>query len=325
MPRALITGGAGFIGSHLCTRLVEERCDVVCLDSLLTGSQDNIAHLRSNPRFCFIQADVTQPLSVDGPFDWVLHLASPASPRDYARHPIATLLAGSQGTHQALEVAKANGAVFLLASTSEVYGDPEVNPQPESYPGRVSPTGPRSVYDEAKRYAEALTMAYHRSHGLDVRIARIFNTYGPRMQLTDGRVIPNFMTQALQGQPLTVYGDGSQTRSLCYVDDLVDGLYRLLSYRSAGPGAARGEGLIVNLGNEEEVTVRQLADEVIAVTKSKSAVVFEPLPQDDPKQRRPDITRARRLLGWEPRVPRKQGLSKVADYFRAALHQSAGR
>ena len=326
-PRSLVTGGAGFLGSHFCDRLLAEGHEVICLDNLLTGRMDNIEHLQSHPRFLFLRHDVTQPIDLATLFsqrtdssgadlqptsdlNYVLHLASPASPKDFARHPIHTLKVGALGTHHALGLARATGSVFLLASSSEVYGDPEVNPQPETYCGHVSPIGPRSVYDEAKRFAEALTMAYHREHGLPIRIARIFNTYGERMRLSDGRVLANFLTQALQGRPLTVYGDGSQTRSLCYVSDLVEGLYRLLRSEESGP---------VNLGNPEEVSIRQLAQEVIAATGSKSTIEFLPLPVDDPKRRRPDISHAIRALGWQPHVCRREGIERVIPYFKAQV------
>lgn len=310
MPRSLVTGGAGFLGSHLCDLLIAKGHEVLCLDKLLTGRSMNIEHLMAQTRFTFIQQDVTRPIEVEGPLDYILHFASPASPKDYAEHPIHTLKVGAMGTYHALGLAKAKGAVFLLASTSEVYGDPEVNPQPESYWGRVNPVGPRSVYDEAKRYAEAITMAYHHVHQLEVRIARIFNTYGPRMRLDDGRALPNFMTQALKGEPITVYGGGSQTRSFCFVSDLVEGIYQLLLSKETEP---------VNLGNPEEVTILQMAREIIEVTRSRSEITFNPLPQDDPKVRRPDITKAKRCLGWEPRVSRLDGLRRTVPYFQVSL------
>ncbi len=309
MPRALITGGAGFLGSHLCERLLTEGWEVVCLDNLVTGSTDNIAHIR-DPRFTFVKYDVTNYLYVEGPLDAVLHFASPASPIDYQQLPIQTLKVGSLGTHKALGLAKEKGARFLLASTSEVYGDPLVNPQPESYWGNVNPVGPRGVYDEAKRFAEAMTMAYHRYHGVDVRIVRIFNSFGPRMRPYDGRVVPAFTLQALRGEELTVFGDGSQTRSFCYVDDLVEGIYRLLKSDYVGP---------VNVGNPEERTVAEFAEIVKRVTGSPSRIVFRPLPEDDPKVRRPDISLARRLLGWEPVVPLEEGLTRTAEYYRMRL------
>ncbi|MEX0762437.1 MAG: UDP-glucuronic acid decarboxylase family protein [Dehalococcoidia bacterium] len=321
--RVVITGGAGFLGSHMCEYLLERNFEVVCVDNLLTSSHRNIDSLTADPRFSFVLHDIAQPLEIQGPVEYVMHLASPASPRDYMQYPIETLLAGSSGTRWALEIAKENGAVLLLASTSEVYGDPEVNPQAESYWGRVNPVGPRSVYDEAKRFAEAMTMAYHRKHGMDVRIARLFNVYGPRMRLNDGRVLPAFMSQALSNEPLTIYGNGSQTRSFCYVDDMVEGLSRLMTCsisKFGGNGRSSGVQLpIVNLGNPEEVTVLQLAREVVETTGSFSDISFEPLPEDDPKLRRPDITKAQTLLQWEPTVPRAEGLRKVTPYFRAAL------
>ena len=310
--RAVVTGGAGFVGSHLSERLLAEGYEVVCLDNLLTSSEKNIAHLGSEPRFTFIPHDVTRPIFIQGRVDYVLHFASPASPQDYLEHPISTLKVGSLGTHNALGLARTKGATFLVASTSEVYGDPEVHPQPESYWGKVNPVGPRSVYDEAKRYAEALTLAYARTHGVRVRVPRIFNTYGPRMRLNDGRVLPNFMSQALQGEPLTVHGDGLQTRSLCFVSDLVEGIFRLLLLD-------RDEPLIVNLGNPEEVTVLDLALEILEVTGSRGQIVYRPLPEDDPRQRRPDTCLAERILGWSPQVPRREGLRKVLPYFREAV------
>ena len=310
MSRSLVTGGAGFLGSHLCERLLAEGHEVVCLDNFLTGRGENIRHLKDRERFTCAELDVTKPIEIDDPLDYILHFASPASPKDYEKHPIHTLKVGALGTYHALGLAKAKGAVFLLASSSEVYGDPEVNPQPESYWGHVNPVGPRSVYDEAKRYAEAITMAYRHVHLMEVRIVRIFNTYGPRMRVNDGRALPNFMTQALQGHPLTVYGDGSQTRSLCYVSDLVEGIYRLLLSGNNEP---------MNLGNPDEVTILQLAREVIEVTGGRSEIIFRPLPQDDPKVRRPDITRAKQLLDWEPQVSRADGLKKTVPYFQTSL------
>jgi dTDP-glucose 4,6-dehydratase len=305
--RSLVAGGAGFLGSHLCDRLLEEGHEVLCVDSLLTGSLQNVAHLDAAPRFCFLQHDITEPLDLDGSVDYVLHLASPASPRDYLTHPIETLLAGSTGTLNLLELARKKGAVFLLASTSEVYGDPKVHPQPESYWGHVNPIGPRSAYDEAKRYAEALSVAYQQKFGLHARIARIFNTYGPRMKAEDGRVVSNFATQALRGEPLTVYGDGRQTRSLCYVSDLIEGLYRLLVRDVRGP---------VNLGNPDEVTILELAEQIRALAGSRSEIRSCPLPRDDPRARCPDIARARSLLEWAPHVTREEGLSLTLDHFR---------
>jgi dTDP-glucose 4,6-dehydratase len=318
MARALVTGGAGFLGSHLCDRLLAEGHEVLCLDTLLTGRLENIGHMMDQRNFRFIQSDVTKPIEVEGPLDYILHFASPASPKDYERHPIHTLKVGALGTYHALGLAKAKGATLLLASSSEVYGDPEVNPQPESYWGRVNPVGPRSVYDEAKRYAEAITMAYHHTHHLEVRIARIFNTYGPRMRLNDGRALPNFMAQALAGEPLTVYGDGSHTRSFCYVDDLIEGLYRLLAYQPNKPNEPN-EPLIFNLGNPEEITILQVAREVIEMTGSRSEVIFRSLPPDDPKVRRPDITKAKERLEWEPRVSLAEGLKQTIAYFQSSL------
>src|SRR5262250_3347326 len=307
MARVLITGGAGFIGSHLCERFLAEGNDVICMDNFRTGSPDNIAHLFSNRRFTFIQQDVTTYIYVKGPVDAILHFASPASPVDYLELPIQTLKVGSLGTHKALGLAKEKNARFLLASTSECYGDPLVHPQNEDYWGNVNPIGPRGVYDEAKRFAEAMTMAYHRTHGVQTRIVRIFNTHGPRMRLNDGRVVPNFIAQALRGEPITVYGDGSQTRSFCYVSDLVEGIGRLLrSDYDKGP---------VNLGNPMEVTILQFAERIKALTKSKSEIVFRPLPEDDPKVRQPDIARAKAILGWEPKVGLDEGLQKTIAYF----------
>jgi len=310
MGRVLITGGAGFIGSHLCERFLDEGDHVICMDNFLTGSPDNVAPLMKNPRFTFIQQDVTNYVYVEGPLDAILHFASPASPVDYLELPIQTLKVGSLGTHKALGLAKEKGARFLLASTSEVYGDPLVHPQREDYWGNVNPIGPRGVYDEAKRFAEALTMAYHRSHAVETRIVRIFNTHGARMRLNDGRVVPNFISQALRGEPLTVYGDGSQTRSFCYVSDLVEGIVRLLRSEYAGP---------VNCGNPQEVSILRFAETIRTLTGSRSEIVFRPLPEDDPKVRQPDIALARRLLGWEPRVPLEDGLRRTIDYFRGVV------
>ena len=306
--RILVTGAAGFLGSHLSDRLLAEGHSVVGMDNFLTGHPDNIAHLMGNQRFHFIQHDVTNFVYVEGPLDGVFHFASPASPIDYLEKPIQTLKVGSLGTHKTLGLAKAKGARLLLASTSEVYGDPQVHPQPESYWGHVNPIGPRGVYDEAKRFAEAMTMAYHRYHGVETRIVRIFNTYGPRMRPNDGRVVSNFIVQALRGHPLTIYGDGSQTRSFCYVSDLIDGIYRLFQSDRSDP---------VNIGNPGEFTVRQLAERVIELTGSTSKIVMRPLPEDDPKVRQPDITRARERLGWEPRVQLDAGLRSTIDFFRA--------
>jgi len=315
--RTVVTGAAGFLGSHLCDALLARGHEVIGIDNIITGSPRNIAHLSANPRFTFYNHDVTNYIYIVGPVDNILHFASPASPRDYLRYPIQTLKVGSLGTHKALGLAKAKGAKFLLASTSEVYGDPLVHPQTEDYWGNVNPVGYRGVYDEAKRFAEAMTMAYHRTHGLDTRIVRIFNTYGPRMRTDDGRVLPNFFRQALTGENLTVYGDGSQTRSFCYVDDLIEGVCLLLE---------SDEHMPVNLGNPEEVTIRELAEEIIALTGSKSSIRYVPFPEryaDDPKTRRPDITKARRLLGWEPRVSRSEGLRRTLDYFRQAIAAEA--
>ena len=300
--RAVVTGGAGFVGSHLCDRLLAEGWEVVCVDSLLTGNVDNLSSALSNPRFSFVEANVSEGISVDGHIDWVLHLACPASPRDYLAYPIETLKVGALGTLQCLELARARGAGFLVTSTSEVYGDPQVHPQPERYWGNVNPVGPRSVYDEAKRYGEALTMAYHRFHALPVKIVRIFNTYGPRMRMNDGRAVPTFLAQAMSGDPITVDGDGNQTRSLCYVDDLVEGIWRFLATDATGP---------LNLGSQEEVTVLQLADLVRTLTGSRSEIVFAQRPTDDPQMRCPDITLARNLLGWEPATDLREGLLRT--------------
>jgi dTDP-glucose 4,6-dehydratase len=307
MARILITGGAGFIGSHLCERFLAEGDDVICMDNLITGNVDNIAHLFPDRHFSYIPQDVTNYIYVKGPLDAILHFASPASPIDYLELPIQTLKVGSLGTHKALGLAKEKGARFLLASTSEVYGDPLVHPQKEDYWGNVNPIGPRGVYDEAKRFAEAMTMAYHRTHRVETRIVRIFNTYGPRMRLNDGRVVPNFIAQALRGEDLTVYGDGSQTRSFCYVTDLVEGILRLLRSACDGP---------VNIGNPQELSVLEFARRIIALTGSRSQITFRPLPVDDPRVRQPDIGLARRLLGWEPRVSLEDGLRETIHYFR---------
>lgn len=304
--RVLVTGGAGFLGSHLCERLLGEGCEVVAFDNLLTGRMENIQALLPHPAFTFEHYDVTNYLYVEGPLDAILHFASPASPADFERLPIQILKVGSLGTHKALGLAKAKGARLLLASTSECYGDPEVSPQPESYWGNVNPIGIRGVYDEAKRFAEAMAMAYHRHHGVDVRIVRIFNTFGPRMQVDDGRAIPNFFSQALHGEPVTVYGDGSQTRSICYVDDLVEGILRLLRSDYVGP---------MNIGSQDEVSMLQLANLIVELTGSRSEIVFRELPPDDPKVRRPDTSLARRVLGWETRVGPEEGLRRTRDYF----------
>ena len=314
--RVLITGAAGFLGSHLCDRFLAEEHQVVGMDNFITGHRDNIAHLRGRPDFRFVEHDVTRFIDVEGQIDGVLHFASPASPVDYLEKPIQTLKVGSLGTHNALGLAKARRARFLMASTSEVYGDPQVHPQPETYWGHVNPVGPRGVYDEAKRFSEAITMAYHRFHGVETRIVRIFNTYGPRMRPGDGRVVSNFIVQALRGDPLSVYGDGSQTRSFCYVDDLVDGIYRLFHSEHVDP---------VNVGNPIEFTVRELAELVLRMTGSESPIDWLPLPQDDPKVRQPDITVAREVLGWEPRVPLEEGLRRTIPYFEALVEHQAAR
>ena len=312
--RVVVTGGAGFLGSHLSERLLELGHEVVSMDNFLTGHPDNFAHLVGNPKFRFIEHNVTEFITVDGAVDAVMHFASPASPIDYLKMPIQTLKVGSLGTHKTLGLAKAKGARFLIASTSEIYGDPLVNPQPEAYWGNVNPIGPRGVYDEAKRFAEAMTMAYRRYHGVDTRIVRIFNTYGPRMRPNDGRVVSNFIVQSLQGQPLTIYGDGSQTRSFCYVSDLVAGILSLLF---ATPSEQMGTPF--NIGNPEERTVRDLADKVLALTGSRSKIEAMPLPIDDPKVRRPDITRATNILGWTPKVGIDDGLNLTIDYFRRKI------
>jgi dTDP-glucose 4,6-dehydratase len=308
--RTLITGGAGFIGSHLCDRFLAEGHEVIAVDNFITGTPENIAHLLGNPKFRLIGHDISHPLKVREKLDNVLHFASPASPVDYLEYPIQTLKVGSLGTHNALGLAKAHGARFLLASTSEVYGDPLEHPQKETYWGNVNPIGVRGCYDEAKRFAESITMAYHRVHHLDTHIVRIFNTYGTRMRLNDGRVLPNFMYQALMGEPITVYGDGKQTRSFCYVSDLVEGIYRLLFTDYHEP---------VNLGNPAEITILEFAEEIRKLAGASTEIVFRPLPQDDPKVRQPDITRARQLLGWEPKVSRAEGLKQTMDYFRNKL------
>ncbi len=305
-PRAMVTGGAGFLGSHLCERLLGEGFHVVCMDNLITGSLTNIEHLFGREGFTFVQHDVTNFIHVPGRLDYILHFASPASPIDYLNLPIQTLKVGSLGTHKALGLAKSKGATFLLASTSETYGDPLIHPQPESYWGNVNPVGPRGVYDEAKRFAEAITMAYHRHHGVDTRIVRIFNTYGPRMRANDGRVVPTFICQALDGEPLTAFGDGSQTRSFCFVTDLIEGIWRLLNSDYSEP---------VNIGNPAEMTVLDFAQEIIRITGSASEVVFKALPEDDPKVRQPDITLARKLLDWEPEVTLAEGLAPTVEFF----------
>jgi dTDP-glucose 4,6-dehydratase len=307
--RALVTGGAGFLGSHLCDALLAEGWSVVVVDNLLTGRRANLGHLQNEPAFEFIEKDICQPFDV-GPVDYVFHFACPASPVDYTVHGIATLQVGSLGTFHALDVAHKYGAKYFVSSTSECYGDPLEHPQKETYWGNVNPIGPRSVYDEAKRFTEAVTMAYHRYHKVDTRIVRIFNTYGPRMQLNDGRVVPNFMKQALRGEPLTVYGDGNQTRSFCYVSDEIDGFLRL---------SKSSEHLPVNIGNPNEFTILECAQMVLKVTGSKSEIRYEPLPPDDPKQRRPDITKARSLLGWDPKIDLEAGLRRSLDYFKQAV------
>lgn len=308
--RTLITGGGGFIGSHLCERFLAEGHDVICVDNFITGSLGNLDPFRDNPRFTFIGHDISNPLKVRGPVDNILHFASPASPVDYLNYPIQTLKVGSLGTHVTLGLAKEKQARYLMASTSEVYGDPLQHPQTEEYWGNVNPIGIRGVYDEAKRFSEAMVMAYHRTHNVNTHIVRIFNTYGERMRLDDGRVLPNFMGQALRGEPLTVYGDGGQTRSFCHVTDLVEGIYRLLNTDFHEP---------VNLGNPAEITILEFADEIRKLSGTKSEIVFKPLPQDDPKVRQPDITRAQKLLGWQPKVGRDEGLRRTMNHFRKTL------
>jgi len=305
--RAVITGGAGFLGSHLCDYLIERGWDVLSVDNLVTGCDGNVAHLARHPHFRMMRHDVSQYIDVPGPIDYVLHFASPASPVDYLKLPIQTLKVGALGTHNSLGLALAKKAKYLLASTSECYGDPQVSPQPESYWGHVNPIGPRGVYDEAKRFAEAMVMAYHRFHGVDTRVVRIFNTYGPRMRLHDGRALPNFVYQALRGQPITVYGDGRQTRSFCYVSDLIEGIYRLMNSEEHEP---------VNIGNPEEITILEFAERIRALLGSDVPIIFKPLPQDDPKQRCPDISKATRLLGWQPKVHLDEGLRLTLEFFR---------
>jgi len=305
--RVVLTGGAGFLGSHLCDYFIEKGWDVLCLDNLVTGADSNISHLLSHPRFKFQKQDVSQFIEIDGAVDAVMHFASPASPPDYLKFPIQTMKVGALGTHNTLGLAMAKKAKFLLASTSECYGDPEVSPQPETYWGHVNPVGPRGVYDEAKRFAEAITMAYHRYHGVDTHIVRIFNTYGPRMRLNDGRALPNFLYQALVGEPITVYGNGKQTRSFCYVSDLIEGIYRLLLSDEHEP---------TNIGNPNEISILEFAERVRTLVGAKTPIVFQPLPQDDPKQRCPDITKAKRLLKWEPKIGLEEGLKLTYDYFR---------
>lgn len=312
--RAVVTGGAGFLGSHLSDRLLEEGWEVVCMDNLSTGDLGNIEHLIGQDGYTFVKIDVTNYLHVAGPVDRVFHFASPASPIDYLEMPIPTLKVGSLGTHKALGLAHAKGARFLMASTSECYGDPEVHPQTEDYWGHVNPVGPRGVYDEAKRFSEAMVMAYHRFHGLQTRIVRIFNTYGPRMRLNDGRALPAFMSQALRGEDITVFGDGSQTRSFCYVDDLIEGIWRLSNSDEVYP---------TNIGNPAEMTIKEFAETIVELTGSTSKITYHPLPQDDPQQRQPDITKARRVLdGWEPKVPLSEGLRITLDYFRDRVGQT---
>jgi len=312
MPRTLVTGGAGFLGSHLCEYLVNKGHEVICMDNLITGSKQNIAGIKSGD-FHFVNHNVSEFISLDGELDYILHFASPASPIDYLELPIQTLKVGSLGTHNALGLAKAKNATFMLASTSEVYGDPLVHPQPEEYWGNVNPIGPRGVYDEAKRFAEAITMAYHRTHGINTKIVRIFNTYGPRMRIKDGRAIPNFLKQALTGEDLTIYGDGSQTRSFCYVTDLVEGIFRLLMSDQHKP---------VNIGNPIEMTIQQMADKILQATASKSKIVQVPLPEDDPKTRQPNITLAKKLLDWEPKISLDEGLESTLKYFKQQLNSS---
>jgi len=310
VKRAIVTGGAGFLGSHLAERLLAEGLSVMVVDNLITGKRENVEHLLGRPDFELRLHDISTPIEIDGPVDYILHFASPASPVDYLELPIQTLKVGSLGTHNSLGLARAKSARYLLASTSEVYGDPQVHPQPESYWGNVNPVGPRGVYDEAKRFAEAMTMAYQRVHGLETRIVRIFNTYGPRMRLRDGRVVPAFVQQALLGRPLTVFGDGSQTRSFCFVDDLVDGIFRLLMSDEREP---------VNIGNPHEMSILHFAERIRELTGSSSEIVHKPLPVDDPRTRQPEISRARALLGWEPRVELDDGLRRTIDYFRSQL------
>lgn len=312
MGRILVTGGAGFLGSHLCEYLLERGHEVVCMDNFVTGKDRNVNHLRANERFSLVDHDVSKRIEIQGDLDGVMHFASPASPVDYQKIPIQTLKVGSLGTHNTLGLALAKGARYMLASTSEVYGDPQVNPQPESYWGNVNPVGPRGCYDEAKRFSEALVMAYHRIHKLDTRIVRIFNTYGPRMRIDDGRVVPNFIGQALRGEPLTVYGDGSQTRSFCYVSDLIEGIYRLFESSVTTP---------VNIGNPDEYSILDFAETIKEMTGTKSEIVFRDLPVDDPRVRRPDISKARKELGWEPQVSLKEGIEITAEWFSA--HQGS--
>ena len=312
-PTAVVTGGAGFLGSHLCDKLLKEKFKVICVDNLITGNVNNIAHLAGNEDFSFVKHDITNYIFLPDRIDYILHFASPASPIDYLKLPIQTLKVGSLGTHKVLGLAKEKKAKMLLASTSEVYGDPDVHPQTEDYWGNVNPIGPRGVYDEAKRFAEAITMAYHRFHGVDTRIVRIFNTYGSRMRLDDGRALPAFVGQALRGQDLTVFGDGSQTRSFCYVSDLVDGIFKLLMSNEVHP---------INIGNPEEITIKQFAEEVIKLTGTKSKIKYVDLPEDDPKVRQPNIDKAKRILGWEPKVDRIEGLKITLEYFKKVIHDN---
>ncbi len=307
---AVVTGGAGFLGSHLCDRLIAEGLKVICVDNLITGNINNISHLAGNENFSFVKHDITNYIFLPGRIDYILHFASPASPIDYLKLPIQTLKVGSLGTHKVLGLAKEKKARMLLASTSEVYGDPSVHPQTEDYWGNVNPIGPRGVYDEAKRFAEAITMAYHRYHGVDTRIVRIFNTYGPRMRLDDGRVLPAFVGQALRGEDLTVFGDGSQTRSFCYVSDLVDGIFKLLMSNEINP---------VNIGNPAEITIQQFAEEIIRLTGTKSRIIYNELPEDDPKIRQPNIDKAKKILGWEPKIDRAEGLKITLEYFKNVI------
>ena len=314
--RAVVTGGAGFLGSHLCDRLLAEGWEVLALDNLITGAEDNIAHLRGNSHFRFERMDVNEPIRVSGKLDYVFHFASPASPPDYLKYPIETLKVGSYGTMNALDLALKNNAKFFLASTSECYGDPSITPQVETYWGNVNPVGPRSVYDEAKRFAEATSMAYHRHHGVDTHIVRIFNTYGPRMRLNDGRALPNFVFQALSGTPITVYGDGKQTRSFCFVSDLIDGIYRL---------SQSNEHFPTNIGNPAEMTIYEFAVRILSYFPNAPKIIHEALPEDDPKQRRPDITKAKKLLGWEPKVGLEEGLRETLDYFKKQFSKQQPR
>jgi len=309
MPRTLVTGGAGFLGSHLCEYLLNKGHEVVCMDNLITGSKDNISHIKSE-QFQFVEHNVSEFINLEGELDYILHFASPASPIDYLELSIQTLKVGALGTHNALGLAKEKKAVFFLASTSEVYGDPLIHPQPEDYWGNVNPIGPRGVYDEAKRFAEAITMAYHRTHGINTKIIRIFNTFGPRMRINDGRAIPNFLKQALTGKDLTIYGEGSQTRSFCYVSDLIEGIYRLLTSDQNNP---------INIGNPDEMTIKEMADKILQATNSESKITYVPLPEDDPKVRQPDITRAKKYLNWGPVVGLDEGLQSTLKYFKEQL------